>query len=206
MIPSLLLLIVSISFAQERSDAIAGRYALRGVMEVGSELLLKPDGSFEYYLSYGAADYWSKGTWKHVQNTIVLTTPGQDQPPFRLTGSSSTSESGTRVRIKNANGRPVEHIEVVLRTASGEHEARTGPEGTALFEAREGRSVVLRIRVYGVEAGPFEINPAHNDFSFEINGEEITQVRFRDERLAIDGKDLILRYWNADKPMRYVRE
>jgi uncharacterized protein len=206
MIPSLLLLILSIGFAQDRSDAIAGRYALRGVMEVGSELLLKPDGSFEYYLSYGAADYWSKGSWKRVQNTVVLTTSGPDQPPFRLTASSSTSESGTRVRIKNAKGQPVENIEVLLRTASGEHEARTRDEGTALFESREGRSVVLRVPVYSFEAGPFDINPAHNDFSFEINGEAITQVRFRDERLAIDGKDLILRYWNADKPARYVKE
>jgi hypothetical protein len=78
MIPSLLLVILSLSFAQERSDAVAGRYALRGVMEVGSELMLKPDGSFEYYLSYGAADYWSKGT--AMQNTIVLTTPVRSPP------------------------------------------------------------------------------------------------------------------------------
>ena len=47
-------------FAQD----VAGHYVLRGVMEVGSELTLKPDGTFEYMLAYGAADYWSKGTWK----------------------------------------------------------------------------------------------------------------------------------------------
>ncbi|TGV77628.1 hypothetical protein EN788_67460, partial [Mesorhizobium sp. M2D.F.Ca.ET.145.01.1.1] len=33
---------------------LAGHYYLRGVMEVGSELLLKKDGSFEFMLAYGA--------------------------------------------------------------------------------------------------------------------------------------------------------
>ncbi len=201
-----LLLILSVSLGYGRADEIAGHYVLRGVMEVGSELLLKPDGTFEYYLSYGAADYWAKGTWKRLQGTVVLNTSGKEEPPFRLAGSSSTSEPGSRVRVKNVQGQPVEHIEVVLRTASAEAEARTNGEGSAIFAAREGRSVLLRVPVYGVEEGPFEINPAHNDFNFEINGEAITQVRFRDERLVIEGKDLVLRYWNADKPMRYVRQ
>ena len=40
----------------------AGHYVLRGVMEVGSELLLKPDGTFEFALAYGATDYYAKGT------------------------------------------------------------------------------------------------------------------------------------------------
>ena len=41
---------------------MTGPYYLRGIMEVGSELLLRPDGTFEFMLSYGAADYWGRGT------------------------------------------------------------------------------------------------------------------------------------------------
>ena len=41
----------------------AGHYYLDGVMEVGSELLLKPDGSFEFMLAYGANDQYGKGCW-----------------------------------------------------------------------------------------------------------------------------------------------
>ena len=41
----------------------AGHYYLNGVMEVGSELLLKPDGSFEFMLAYGANDQYGKGCW-----------------------------------------------------------------------------------------------------------------------------------------------
>ena len=32
-------------------------------MEVGSELLLRPDGSFEFMLAYGANDQYGKGCW-----------------------------------------------------------------------------------------------------------------------------------------------
>jgi hypothetical protein len=55
-----------------RGQDLAGRYILQGVMEVGSELLLKPDGSFEYMLAYGAADYWAKGTWRYENNSVIL--------------------------------------------------------------------------------------------------------------------------------------
>ena len=41
----------------------AGLYTLNGVMEVGSQLLLKEDGSFEFMLAYGANDQYGKGCW-----------------------------------------------------------------------------------------------------------------------------------------------
>jgi hypothetical protein len=41
----------------------AGLYTLNGVMEVGSQLLLKQDGSFEFMLAYGANDQYGKGCW-----------------------------------------------------------------------------------------------------------------------------------------------
>ena len=56
---------------------MAGNYVLHGVMEVGSELLLKPDGKFEFMLAYGAADYWAKGTWSHDGNAVVLHSAGK---------------------------------------------------------------------------------------------------------------------------------
>jgi hypothetical protein len=51
------LLPVGASAACARTDpSLAGHYYLQGVMEVGSELLLKADGRFEYMLAYGALD------------------------------------------------------------------------------------------------------------------------------------------------------
>ncbi|KAG1240082.1 hypothetical protein G6F68_018009 [Rhizopus microsporus] len=38
------------------ASGLPGHYYLRGLREVGSELLLSADGSFDYLLSYGAVD------------------------------------------------------------------------------------------------------------------------------------------------------
>jgi hypothetical protein len=58
----------------------AGHYYLNGVMEVGSELLLKPDGSFEFMLAYGALDQYGKGCWR-VEGSKVLVVPAGRSAP-----------------------------------------------------------------------------------------------------------------------------
>jgi hypothetical protein len=201
-LPALLLLA-----AAARAEDVAGHYVLEGVREVGSELLLKPGGTFEYMLAYGAADYFAKGTWRRQDDAVILKSDGKEQAPFRMVSSGFRQGAGIRVWVKGLNGRGVEHIEVALRSADGDAEEKTTADGAALFPAtKQPRAVMFRVPVYSVEAGPFELNPAHNDFYFEINGDAITQVRFQDERLAIEGSSLILRFWNKDQPMRYLRQ
>jgi hypothetical protein len=102
-------LLSALSVLIARGEDLAGHYVLRGVMEVGSELLLKSDGTFE-------------------------------------------------------------------------------------------------VPVYSIKAGPFEINASDNDFYFEINGDAITQVLFKDEQLVIEGNDLVMKYWNKEQPIRYKKQ
>jgi len=201
-IPLLLVLVGMTAQAGE----VAGHYVLRGVHEVGSEMMLNPDGTFEYMLAYGAADYWAKGTWRRQDDTVVLNSAGKKEAPFRLLRSAGEA-AGVRVWVKAPNGNPVPNIDVGLRTANGSAKARTSAEGMAEFpDATEPLSVSFQIRVYSLQTEPFEVSSAHHDFYFEINGDAIMQVRFEDERLAIDGKDLMLRYWDKDNPMHYERQ
>jgi hypothetical protein len=55
----------------------AGHYYLNGVMEVGSELLLRPDGSFEFMLAYGANDQYGKGCWVAHGSTLEVIPAGR---------------------------------------------------------------------------------------------------------------------------------
>ena len=186
---------------------MAGHYVLRNVMEVGSELLLKPDGTFEFGLAYGAADYDAKGTWRTEGSSVILNSTDKEEPPFRPTRSAATKTPGTRVWVLAPNGRPVQHIDVVIETATGKSAARTSDEGVAEFPDKSGaRSAFLRIAVYQVQAGPFALNPAHNDFHFEINGDAIARVSFKDERLDIEGATLVMHHYGADHPMRYEKQ
>lgn len=65
--------------------SLAGHYYLSGVMETGSELLLKADGQFEWYISIGAMDQVAKGRWGRTAETVTLATdvPLADAPLFR---------------------------------------------------------------------------------------------------------------------------
>jgi hypothetical protein len=51
---------------------LAGHYEMHGVMEVGSELLLKADGRFQYMLAYGALDELASGCWARHGGMVTL--------------------------------------------------------------------------------------------------------------------------------------
>jgi hypothetical protein len=51
---------------------LAGHYEMHGVTEVGSELLLKADGRFQYMLAYGALDELASGCWARHGGMVTL--------------------------------------------------------------------------------------------------------------------------------------
>jgi hypothetical protein len=54
------------------SASPVGHYYLEGVRETGSELSLKPDGRYDWYMTYGAMDIFSTGAWQKKGNSIIL--------------------------------------------------------------------------------------------------------------------------------------
>jgi len=63
------------------NEALAGEYHLDGVMETGSGLLLRTDGSFEWFFSYGALDLGANGRWTRTGNGIDLVVDQVGFPP-----------------------------------------------------------------------------------------------------------------------------
>ena len=61
--------------------ALAGEYRLDGVMETGSGLLLREDGSFEWYFSYGALDLGARGRWVRSGEVVELAVAEMGFPP-----------------------------------------------------------------------------------------------------------------------------
>lgn len=110
--------------ASKSSEAvrIPGHYYLRGVREVGSELLLLEDGSFEYFLSYGAVDINARGVWRSDGKQVFL-----DTPPLRpysaianVRADAMPAEAGMlTVRVYH-RGRPV-NIDVALSSADQDY-------------------------------------------------------------------------------------
>ncbi|WP_286937266.1 ankyrin repeat domain-containing protein [Achromobacter sp. UBA4530] len=110
--------------ASKSSEAvrIPGHYYLRGVREVGSELLLLEDGSFEYFLSYGAVDINARGAWRSDGKQVFL-----DTPPLRPYSAIANVRADTRpakagmltVRVYHRD-RPV-NIDVAVSSADQDY-------------------------------------------------------------------------------------
>lgn len=82
-----------------RADAaLAGHYYLSGVMETGSELRLRADGRFDWYISYGAVDQVAEGRWGRVGDIVTLATdaPPVDAPLFRADQAFPWNEEAER--------------------------------------------------------------------------------------------------------------
>jgi len=65
-------------------SALVGHYYLMDVIETGSELLLRPDGQFDWALSYGAVDQEAQGMWHVERDEVVLvaSAPSVQKPLF----------------------------------------------------------------------------------------------------------------------------
>lgn len=112
--------------AGKADKALAGHYYLQGVREMGSELLLKADGRFEWAISYGAMDQYAKGSWRVNAGKVVLQTTSTDKDPvFRPFRDEEMrvrkpAEDGYWVAIVGMPGvGPMRGVEVTFESASG---------------------------------------------------------------------------------------
>ncbi|WP_101731610.1 hypothetical protein [Janthinobacterium sp. BJB426] len=114
------------SAADTAAPSLPGHYYLQGVMEVGSELLLKKDGKFEWMLSYGNTDEQASGEWRVAGDLVTLVAgDGGKEPQFRVFEESEMriqkpAEAGTWVAIVGfPQVGPMADVEVKFEAQSG---------------------------------------------------------------------------------------
>lgn len=108
--------------ATKAAARIAGHYYLRGVREVGSELLLSADGRFDYLMSYGATDIQASGTWRSDGKQVILDTPPiQPFSAIGKVGADTRAAEGDQLTVRvYYQGRPVK-VDVAMSSASGDY-------------------------------------------------------------------------------------
>ena len=115
-----------VAAASPEAQPLSGHYYLQGVREVGAELLLKPDGSFEWGMSYGAVDQYAQGRWTERAGKVELLSAGPEKAPvfrpfrdeeFRI---RRPAEDGTWLAIVGMPGvGPMPGVEVSFQDRSG---------------------------------------------------------------------------------------
>ncbi|WEF32900.1 hypothetical protein [Pseudoduganella chitinolytica] len=147
--------------ATAASSTLPGHYYLHGMTAVGSELLLKPDGSFQWSLSYGADDQMATGTWAVTGKDITLTSAQPAQAPtFRNFseddyGRTKPAEPGSWIAIVGfPHQGPLAGVEVQFESAAGKRAtAVSRPNGDAIVQMPAGEQWArVGLRMEGSDA------------------------------------------------------
>ncbi|MBN6150034.1 hypothetical protein JR065_06755 [Xanthomonas sp. AmX2] len=209
-----------------QAEPFAGHYYLSGIRETGSELLLRPDGRFQWMLAYGAVDQSAQGRWWRAGDCIGLAPdPRSGQSPFVLL----RPEDGGEVREMFDEWRqyaPAEHrsklpvyvvereyrmstsgIVATLRWADGQTREAVVDGGVALFAPRAQRPVALRLRHPELEPGDWialdAAAPVPLMVDFRLSA--LMDAPPLPTRLRIDGDTLLPTWPGRGERGRYAR-
>lgn len=142
----------------------AGHYYLSGVPELGSELLLKPDGSFQWMLAYGALDQTLQGRWWRSGGCIGLAATQGAGAPFELLRRDGDEvaratyadmdayppkDLGDRLLVyafEVSRGMSTSGLEIALRWDDGVVQTVVAERQAAFFQARPALAVAVGAR------------------------------------------------------------
>lgn len=186
---------------------VAGHYYLEGIHEVGSELLLMPDGRFQYFLAYGAYDEYATGDWRVDGDLIILDTSGGYSPPrFTLKKSSIKPEQPLTILVKDRSERGVPGIDVLVDYGGTKPE--TGYTQYYGWQAprtdSNPKAIGLGIRMYDIQPQWFKVaGTSHNYYVFIFDPGDLGKVLFRNTSLRVDSGALIME--RGGRNLRYVK-
>ena len=151
---------------------LEGDYRLQGVREMVAQLLLHPDGRFEYGASYGAVDELVKGTWTLRDGKVVLSADKAPAPSFSrhlnqpprdadcirgFDGDPGKPTALVACVATPATGTPWGHIMITAVFSNGKQRSgETGSDGKLGFLARpepEWRGATVQRLLVGYRRG-----------------------------------------------------
>ena len=73
---------------------LAGHYYLSGGGEMGAELLLRPNGKFQYSMAYGAVDEYAQGSWTVWNKQVIFRSEAATAQPGSMSPSADAPVAG----------------------------------------------------------------------------------------------------------------
>jgi hypothetical protein len=201
----------------QNANTLPGEYCLVGVREVGSCMRLSPGGKWEYFLSYGAYDEQSEGTWKVANGVVVVDSLPYDRRATFSFKRLQKSESGAyAVIVVNKGDRGIAGIDVVVTCDGTTKTGYTQTYGLEVDCAKAPTAVALSLRMFGLAPQTIDVARragADKAYVFEFDPGDLGKRKFTAQRLQIgsDGS-LTMTYPNspipefAGKQFRYERQ
>lgn len=181
--------------AQAQSRSLAGTYD-GGQMEMATGLELKPDGHFNYVLSYGALDEEATGTWTVSGDRVLLTSNPVNPPRLAMISRGRGPDGVLQVSLDVPRGVSRQLFDALITDASGQiQKKQLTDDGLSVPFTRASAPTSIRLifPVFSVAGEPVPLDPASGyvlHFRFEPN--DLGKVGFRAEPLQIVNGDLVL--------------
>ena len=181
-----LLLSNQLAIGQQLAEKdVAGEFMLSGVMETAAGFLLKPDHTFQYGFTYGAADKNGKGTWKLTGNKLVLNSPhAQPTSDFVLKYSKASGNNEIVVLIKDEAGNFYPYVKCRLASDPAT-EITTNNKGEASFKSIGNGVLELYHPVFSTRISQIKLDKKHNRF-IVYPAYSLAEVFFKNFTLQIE--------------------
>lgn len=205
--------------AQDRRmiKKLAGHYYLNSVREVGSEILLKTNGKFEFMMAYGAVDQMAQGSWSVAGGQVIFRTPSAApetlRTPYALVQAqpSVPSVDANELSVKVLyQDKPVPNV-MIRAIGCDAPEMESGitsdVDWVGSFPGKICQIVLHHPRVNDGLAFNYEVKDkstadAARRFVFEVSPPSQQETPFNTQ-MRIKGKTLI--WQGMGRPMEFVR-
>jgi len=193
------------TFAQ---SSIVGDYRLADGPDVAGELVLKPDGRFQYALAAGALDEQAEGRWVVADGQVRLYTEPKPRPAVFSAGPRTVTKDGPlKLLVTWPNGEGIAGVDFTIGfdfgppvTGYTQYYGWTMPPG----ERRVPRWVELVEPIHGVASPRFAITSGKgNALTFVLTPNDLGVVDFDGTVLERVGDRLIMHQRRGD--MTFVR-
>lgn len=149
-------------------EKVIGVYHLHSIRETASGFKLNPDGTFQFFFSYGALDRYGWGHWTLNDDMVNLQSKPWSGKDFTLINSST---SGRGITIKVTDKNPIFQKHVVSSLNNGAQGSWLSPDtkGEMHFPNTEANVITLAFEFCPERYSFFTIeNKEHNFFEFRL--------------------------------------
>ena len=185
------------SQAAVADDGLAGRYRVDDGPDVASELILRPNGKFDYFLMAGSLDEQAQGSWQVDGETLrLMTIPKPVAAVFSRGPASTTADGKLVLHVTNPAGRGIASVHFTLGFDTGPPvKGYTQDHGWSLDERdkRIPRWIELSVPIYKLRSPRFPIDlSTGNEVTFILTPNDLGTIDFTGMQIDIQPHRLIM--------------
>ena len=171
-------------------EKVVGIYLLHSVRETETGFKLNPDGTFQFFFTYGALDRYGRGQWTMNDDFVYLQSRPWGGKDFALL-TSDTSGAGITVKVTDKNPIFQKHSMASLKNGANGTWLSPDSKGEMHFSHNEASVITLAFEFCPERFTFFPVeNKEHNYFEFRLEP-WIMEVFFNNFPLKVKRRVLI---------------